>query len=370
MKKLFIISILGLLILLSSCKSDYSKESNGDTPPQTSDTPPPVTEPGSEVNLSDSPALVNRKIIYKVNLGIVSTSPSETYNEVIENLTTYDAYVESEEITSSLYKMTIRVKSINLTTMVNAIQQSGNTLNYTKTSEDITNTYSTFAARFSALETQHARILELIEVAETLNDILVLEAKRVTIEAELNEIGFKLNNFDSLIEYSTLYLTISKIENISELLPKTTTPNVSEDIIEKDSISLSLFNSSDKPTTMTIIIMQNGIQIKELTKNLYQNSQETIEIDGLKPGKKYRVEVFSQSPSHSISVPRIIEVETTSTYLSKISDGFTGSLNALISFLQFIGIAVVVILPFALVFTIIGIPLRILYIKKVRKNNP
>lgn len=366
MRKIFKVILLTCLLLLVGCKQANKEYYN--QPPESTD--PTVIKPGGEtLDLSNHPALENRKIIYTVNLGIVSTNPSTAYNAIIGKLNSYDAFIESEEITSKAYKVKIRVKSTNLNGMVNSIQDNGETINYVKTSEDITNTYSTLQAKLSALQTQHARILELIDSALNLSDLLKLEDKRVEIEAQLNDIGSKLNNYDSLIDYSTIHLTITKIENISELLPKTTSPNIFVDQYDTSSVTIVLSNTSNLPTTMKIKVTLSGTLVKELTQDVYQNSKENVKVDGLKSGQQYKVEITSQIANHSVSSPSMLDIETERTFFKSVETVFITSLNALLALFKFIGLAIIGILPFAVTFTIIGIPVRIFYIKKIKNRK-
>lgn len=372
MKRIYFILLFSMLFVLSACgKANIDQEKNygGQNPSETEESTTPVEPGDNTIDLSNQPNLQNRKIIYTVDLSIVSTSPTDAYNDLMNDLNSYEAYVEAEEITSNKFKITIRVKSENLSDLVNAIQGSGETITYKKTSQDITNSYSTLSARLNALQTQHARILELIENASNLNEIIILEEKRAEIESELNEIGLKLNNYDSLVEYSTVHLTISKIDNLNELLPKTVKPSVNIENRDKRSISIMINNPGDYTTTMTIVVTQNGNTVRELTKEVYRNGSELIEIDKLKPGKEYRIEITSQIENHSQSDTRMIEVKTLSTFGSKVSSVFTTSLRALVKFFEFISLAIIAILPFAVVFTIIiGIPLKIYFNIKKKRN--
>jgi Domain of unknown function (DUF4349) len=363
-----VFSLVMILIITGCSKASHKENYEDQTPPQTEEPTNPVKPGDDTIDLSNQPALQNRKIIYTIDLSIVSTSPTETYNKIMDDLNSYEAYVESEEITTKIFKVTLRVKTEHLTNLVNAIQDDGETVSYKKTSEDVTNSYSTLSARLAALQTQQDRILELIETAENLHDIITLEETRAKIEAELNDIGLKLNNYDSLVEYSTVHLTISKVEDLNELLPETPVPSVSFDKSDKNSFSVTLYNPSEHSTTMTIIVTHNGKTVNELTKDVYRDSSEVIEIEDLKPGQTYRVEVTSQVDKHRSSKTQMIEVSTSSTFLSKTSNVFTSSLKALVKFFEFIALAIIAILPFAVAFTIIiGIPLGIYY--KVKKKR-
>ncbi|QVK21090.1 DUF4349 domain-containing protein [Mycoplasmatota bacterium] len=139
-------------------------------------------ESGKVEEVSDIPALENRKIIYTSNLVLESTEPDNVYTNLENRLALYDAYIEQEMITEKRFTLKIRVRSENMKDFVNDIKTDGEVVSYSKTSQDVTTKYSTFESRKEALEAEHKRILELIEV-----------------EADLNYIGSQLSNYDSLI---------------------------------------------------------------------------------------------------------------------------------------------------------------------------
>ena len=216
MKKIALVIITVTVLLLSGCSSsemeaDYvlNTESYRASGTDESGTDGSIdfeddSSGGDISDFADNPVLANRKIIYIANLAILAEDPNAVYDIILSKLDIYEAYIEEEEITETRYEITIRVLSTNMIDFINDIKDNGELVSYSKTSEDITNSYSTFEARKEALETQHARILELIEIAVNLDDILTLEEERIDIESELNEIGLVLANYDSLVDYSTI----------------------------------------------------------------------------------------------------------------------------------------------------------------------
>ncbi len=264
---------------------------------------------GDVVQDADIPALLNRKIIYEASLTMEDPDPETIYNDVIDNLVTYDAYVESANITSTIYTIKIRVLSVNFTDFVDEIKTSGDLLSYTKTSEDVTNAYSTFEARKLALETQHTRILELIAVAVDLDDILTLEDARFEIEAELNEIGDTLANFDSLVDYSTINLQINKTVETEVILPRTDNPSISINEVNKNSAEIEVFNRADDPVTIYVDLLQNGEFVRQYEQDAWGDSKAIFKIGELDSNKEYTFKVTAISSDHreSYEVSRNIE---------------------------------------------------------------
>ena len=375
-KKLLFVLLIGMTIILSGCSMADSAEydpayygdeySNEDTDPEE---PAPVIddadlEGGDVVQDADIPALLDRKIIYTASLGMNAPDPEIVYNNVMSELDTYGAYVESANITNTRYVVKIRVLSANFTDFIEEIKTTGDVSSYVKTSEDVTNAYSTFEARKLALETQHARILELIEVAVDLDDILTLEDARIDIESELNQIGDTLANYDSLVDYSTINLTINKTSEAVVVLPQTASPTVYVNEHTKNTAEVEVRNNDDLPVVIYLDVLQNGEFVKQYEGEAFPNGVSVFEIGGLDSNTDYTFRVTAISAEHRESNVVNRSALTESTFFNKVGNVFTSSFTVLVAIFEFLGLAIVAILPFAIVFTVIFIPSRILYLKK------
>jgi hypothetical protein len=379
MKKYLILILTIVVFTLTGCASNedayiYEGDAYNDVALQgTSGTPDhdfDVNANGGEVlNSPDIPVLANRKIIYTANMSLISLEPETVYNNVIGDLVTYSAYIEAENITSTKYVITIRVLSENLMDFVDAIKLEGDVLNYSKTSEDITNAYSTYEARLTALQAEHARILEFIEVAETLDDLLTLEAKRVQLETELNQIGLQLATYDSLVDYSTINLTIIKVEDISDILERTTNPNVYVNQTGTTYFIVEVHNNSEKTATLYLNVKQNGELIREYEEEAYGGGSYKFEVIDLDSNEEYVFEAFSLENNHTVSLISTRVATTESTFATRVGSTFTNSVDSLVSVFQFFGIVITALLPYGIVAGILYYPTRVLYIKVIKPRR-
>ncbi len=324
---------------------------------------------GEVLNSPDIPVLANRKIIYTANMSLITLEPETVYNNVIDDLSTYSAYIEAENITSTRYIITIRVLSENLMDFVDSIKLEGDVLNYSKTSEDITNAYSTYEARLTALQAEHARVLEFIEVAETLDDLLTLETKRVQLETELNQIGLQLATYDSLVDYSTINLTIIKVEDISDILERTSNPNVYVNETGTDYLIVEVHNNSEESATLYLNVKQNGELIREYEEEAYGGGSYKFEVIDLDSNEEYVFEAFSLENNHTVSLISTRSAITESTFATRVGSTFTNSVDSLVSVFQFFGIVITALLPYGIVAGILYYPTRVLYIKVLKPRR-
>lgn len=364
---IFVLLLVGVMTGCASQDSElyYKGDEYGtvDTDPES---PAPVIEDtviegGEVLHSAVIPALENRKIIFTAALSMTSENPEDVYNNVVDGLDTYSAYIESVQITSIRYVVKIRVLSENFTDFIEEIKTTGDVVSFNTTSEDVTNSYSTFEARKLALETQHARILELIEQAVDLEDILTLEDARFEIETELNQIGASLANFDSLVDFSTINLVVNKATTKEVILPATSKPSVHVLEITKNTIALEVYNSSSEPVIIYVDVLQNGEFIQQYEKDAYGESNVQFEINGLKSFKEYKFKVTTIAADHRESSIASREAVTDKTFFNRITNVFVISFNSLVLIFQFLGLAVVAVLPYILVGVILFFPTKYLY---------
>lgn len=370
MKKGLLLVLIGLGLLLSGCASEMSYEPEyyegegeyQDENTDLDDPDPVINEPqeeGGNVTVdSAAPELENRKIIYTADLEIKVENPAQTYNELLATIGTYTAYVETAGITTNRYRLTIRVLSSEFDDFVEDISTDGEIVSYSKTSEDITNAYSTFEARLAALETRHERLLELITGATDLDTILELEAERYEVEADLNAIGNILANYDSLVDYSTVTVLITKAVEEVIVLPRTTTPTISVQEITKDSVTLHVYNRSESNATIQIDVYQNGEFITQFEESTYAESMIETTFENLKSNKEYTFKVTAVAAGERVSLEEVTIRSTEPTYTNRIGEVFMGSLNLLGTIFEYLGLMVTSLIPFTITGMVLYVPIH------------
>jgi hypothetical protein len=82
--------------------------------------------------------------------------------------------------------------------------------------EDITLKYVATASRITALETEESRLLELLTKAETMEDLLEIEARLTDVRYELENVTSQLRVLSNQVDYATIHLYISQVEVYTE----------------------------------------------------------------------------------------------------------------------------------------------------------
>ena len=376
MKKFLVVFIIAISVLLSGCSSSEEPDYIEGDPYHDSvddgvqDTPPLDIEiddnGGDVVNSPANPVLANRKIIYTANLAMITTDLDLVYANIQDKLGEYDSYVENENLSHTKFVLKIRVKSAELMDFVNDIKLEGEVISYTKTSEDITNSYSTFEARLTALETEYDRTVLLLDSANTLNEIMIINDRLSELEADLNEIGNRLATFDSLVDYSTINLTITKIEHITDILEKTPTPTLYFNEKGTSYVKMEVVNHSDYKITAYLKVKDNGEIVREYEQEIFGEGKYEFSITELDGNKEYTFEVTALESNHTISNRDTETVTTESTFWTRLGTTFTNSIDSVVVLFQGITIFVTAVFPYAVIMTGLFFPTRILYRKKLK----
>ena len=106
----------------------------------------------------------------------------------------------------------LRVPSAEFETIMGALSTLGN-VPYSHTyTENISAQYYDTEARLVAYRTQETRLLEMLEIAETVEDIIAIEEKLSELRYKRESLQTSLKNWDRQISYSSISLSVEEVE--------------------------------------------------------------------------------------------------------------------------------------------------------------
>ena len=163
----------------------------------------------------------NRKWIVTVSM----TAETEDLDSLLESIgaqiEALGGYVEDQWITNGSRYSTSRYRSASLTVRIPAadvdsftqtVSGACNVVHSSKSLEDVTLTYVATESRMKALQTEEARLLELMGQAETMSDLLEIEARLTDVRYELENRASQLRLYDNQVDYATIYLSIDEVQ--------------------------------------------------------------------------------------------------------------------------------------------------------------
>ena len=164
----------------------------------------------------------NRKWIVTVDLTAETDDLDALRSALDTKIAALNGYVEDQSVyNGSTYQSGRRYRSANLTIRVPAdhvdafLQDVGglaNIVRQNKSIEDVTLSYVATESRLKALETEEARLLELLSQAENMSDLLEIEARLSEVRGELENYASQKRLYDNQIDYATVYLSIEEVQ--------------------------------------------------------------------------------------------------------------------------------------------------------------
>lgn len=178
-----------------------------------------------ESSTDAAPTVTDRKLIRRISLDVETDDLDELISSIDAKVTQLGGYVESRKVNTgssySSYKqnryatLTIRIPAAQLDSFVSHVGSVSNVTATSETSEDVTLSYVATESRMKALQTEEARLLELIEKAANLTELLQLEERLTEIRTELERVTSQLKVYDNLVEYGTISLSVSEVQQFT-----------------------------------------------------------------------------------------------------------------------------------------------------------
>ena len=169
------------------------------------------------------------KIIYSADATVETTEFDKTLEELAALIKEYGGWVQSSSINGANYysisrgssynrsaDYTIRIPSDKFQTIMGSLSTLGNVpYSYTYT-ENVSAQYYDVQSRLTAYKTQEARLLEMMEKAQTVEDTITIEEKLTELQYKIDSLQSSLNNWDRQVNYSTISLSVQEVGEYTE----------------------------------------------------------------------------------------------------------------------------------------------------------
>ncbi len=226
--KLFIVFLLSLTLFGCSLWTNVTTNTTQDMAGVDNVTTMEVAKTGSAAGQG---LLIGEKVITTINLSYETLeyeASIDYLNQVVEK---YGAYIEysyeysgdngiyNPAATSTNYRQgsyTIRIPNASVNQFMQDLEGDlGTKISEQIGNQDVTQSYKDTETRISVLQRKEERLLALLDQAETVDQILAIEDSLSATISEREVLQSELDNMDSLIDYTALYLTVTERSRIS-----------------------------------------------------------------------------------------------------------------------------------------------------------
>ncbi|MBQ8597516.1 MAG: DUF4349 domain-containing protein [Lachnospiraceae bacterium] len=187
---------------------------------------PAAAEAGESVEVKDT----ERKLIKNVDLYV----ETETFDELLVTVESktegLGGYIESSYTYngSSYYgggrrnaSLTIRIPAEKLDEFLSTVAEVSNVTSRNERVEDVTLQYVDLDSHKKTLQAEQDRLLELLDEAETIEDIIALEGRLSEVRYQIESMESQLRTYDNQVDYSTVYLEIEEVNKITPVKEQT-----------------------------------------------------------------------------------------------------------------------------------------------------
>ena len=183
-------------------------------------------------------ALSQRKLIRTVNMDVetkefdqlLSTLEAriQSIGGYIENMESYNGSSYNSNRSNRYANLTLRIPKNELDGFLELVSDVGNVVRRNESVEDVTLSYVDLESHRNALRTEQERLLALLEQAETLEDILTIEDRLSNVRYQLESMESRLRTMDNQVDYSTVYLKVSEVQELTPVVEQTVWDRISE----------------------------------------------------------------------------------------------------------------------------------------------
>lgn len=179
------------------------------------------SESDMEIDFSDKDTsldAVEKKIIKTYRINMESKSFDEALALIEGEAEKLGGYVSQSSVSgnastgrSRSASYTVRVPSKDAEVYIAAISAVCNVRNSTLTTDDITDSYYDSKALMESLVDQEARLLVLLDKAQTLGEMLSIEDKLTDVRARINSLNKQIQLMDKSVDYSFVYVDLYEV---------------------------------------------------------------------------------------------------------------------------------------------------------------
>lgn len=165
-----------------------------------------------------------RKLIRNVTLNVETETFDDLLKAITEKTDGFGGYVEeSNTYNGSNYygrgtrnaSFVLRIPSERLDEFLGTVSEISNVVSRNESVTDVTLQYVDMESHKEALVTEQTRLLELLEKAESVEDIISIESRLSDVRYQIESMESQLRTMDNQVSYSTVRLYIDEVEKLT-----------------------------------------------------------------------------------------------------------------------------------------------------------
>ena len=175
---------------------------------------------------SSTTQYADQKLIKTVELRAETEDLDAMMTQLAEQIRTLGGYTEYQNVyngsnyasyRSRSAELTIRIPADKLEGFLTEVEGFSNVISKTESVDDVTLQYVDTESRMEALQAEHDRLVELMEKADNLTDLLTIEERLTEVRYQLESVASLLRVMENQVSYATIELYIDEVEVLTEV---------------------------------------------------------------------------------------------------------------------------------------------------------
>ena len=200
---------------------------------------------GSTGSSGDASDLNPEKIIYSADATVETTEFDSTISALEAMINGAGGWVESSSVNGANYSSisrgsktnrtasyTVRVPNEKFNDIMNSLSALGNIPRSHVYTENVTAQYYDTQARLTTYQAQEKRLLELLDKAETVSDVIEVENELTEVRYRIESLQTSLRNWDRRVSWSSIFLTINEVSEYTPEVQKGYGERLKEALLE------------------------------------------------------------------------------------------------------------------------------------------
>jgi hypothetical protein len=176
-------------------------------------------------NPETAPVDIGKKLIKTVNISLETKDMDTLLEQLDIHIKDNRGYIEYSNVSGDSSKMehqrnaslTIRIPAEQLDVFIVSTKGAATVTNISNSTVDVTLSYVDTESRKKALEIEQERLYEILEKANTVEELITVEERLSQVRYDLEWYVSSLKSYDSQIDYSTVEVYIKEVERISRV---------------------------------------------------------------------------------------------------------------------------------------------------------
>ena len=252
--------------------------------------------------------LASQKLIYRSSVELETLEFTESVKTIKELINKYNGFVESDRKSDSANDwyysdytkssgtlnetIVIRIPTDKYSEFLSSVEGVGKVISKEENVENITKQYNDTETNIESLKIQESRLLEMMEQAKTIEDMVYVETRLSEVQRQLKSYQSSLSEMDTDIQFSTITVTIREVVKYS---PTVVEETFGERIKEAFDSSIESFVDFVQGLVIAIVYMWPflillgiiAIVIVIIVKSVSKRRAKKIKEGKIQPNKMY-----------------------------------------------------------------------------------